>query len=55
MVLRATAGAIDRGACVVELSQYPGEVRVHLLSRPIHTFLLKPHACLTRASPLHFT
>jgi hypothetical protein len=26
MVLSTTAGAINRGACIAELSQYPGEV-----------------------------
>ena len=26
MVLRMVTGSIDRGACIKELSQYPGEV-----------------------------
>ena len=26
-LLRITTGAVDRGACISELSQYPGEVR----------------------------
>ena len=29
MVLSATAGSIDRGACIKELSQYPGEVFIY--------------------------
>ena len=42
MVLSATAGSIDRGACIKELRQYPGEVftpDLHL----IYTAHMKTH------------